>query len=75
VTVNVEQICANAHDVEVACGSDLGRQNDAVIGAVKYIYTLIGNNGELNHSLVIAASDFLGKQSMRICDWFRIECE
>jgi hypothetical protein len=40
VTVNVEQICANAHDVKVVCGLeavcilDLGRQNDAVIGAV-----------------------------------------
>jgi hypothetical protein len=42
---------------------------------VQYNDTLIGNNGELNHSLVIVASDFLGKQSMRICDWFRIECE
>jgi hypothetical protein len=55
------------------CILDLGRQNDAVIGAVKY--TLIENNGELNQSLIIVASDFLGKQSMRICDWFCIECE
>jgi hypothetical protein len=79
MTVNAEQICANAHDVKVACGSeavcilDPGRHNDAVIGAVND--SLIENNGELNHSLVIAASDFVGKQGVRICDWFCIECE